>query len=158
MGSQFMDLIFYRRSISPNALQNLSSEIREKFGHSTKYVIHLKFKKRDGWDIFRYPFIFDTGAVLSYAPLSILEDLKIKPEFELSVGGINPDEKCRVITKVAKVSFKIMDDINQESQKLTAWFAFHPFTQQVCLLGMKNVLDSFNFRQNSKENKLIITI
>ena len=153
-----MDLVFNRRRISPNALRNLSDEIRERFGQSTKYVVHLKFKKTDGWDIFRYPFIFDTGAVLSYAPISILEDLRIEPEFKLRVGGIHPDDRCKVITKVAKVSFKIIDDIDQESQELNAWFAFHPFTQRTCLLGMKDVLEIFNFQHKVEEDRLIITI
>lgn len=153
-----MDLVFNRRSISPYALRNLSNEIRERFGQSTKYIIHLKFKKADGWDIFRYPFIFDTGAVLSYAPISILEDLNIEPEFELSVGGIHPDDRCKVLTKVTKVSFKIIDDNNQESQKLNAWFAFHPFVQRTCLLGMKDILENLNFRHKAEEDKLLISL
>lgn len=107
---QFMELIFNRRIIRSQSLRGMSQEIKEKFGDSSKYVVHLKFRKVNEWDIFKYPFVFDTGAFLSYAPESILEDLNIEPEFELVVGGIQPNEECKVKTKVVKTSFKIIDD------------------------------------------------
>ncbi len=96
MKSLLMELRFKKRIISSESLKNLSQELKQKFGTSSKYVVHVQFKKAKNWDIFKYAFVFDTGAFLSYAPISIMEDLNVKPEFELIVGGINPSEACKV--------------------------------------------------------------
>lgn len=150
-----MDLIFNRKYFPAN---ELSDEVKERIGNFSRYIIHLKFKYDKIWDNFRYPFIFDTGAFISFAPEVLMEEFNIKPEFEWRLGGLHPDEKCKVTTKVGRATFKIIDDRGFESREIEAWFAFHPLAEYISLLGMKNIINDLDIYQNTTTETLTIRI
>ena len=150
-----MDLVFKKRVYrpSPEFWGDFSrNEFRDHFGFSSTYLVNLEIKGNV------YGFTFDTGAFISYAPDFLLEHMGTEPSFEGYVRGATPKEECKIKVKVAKLSFRIQDDMGKESTQLSAWFAFHPFDRGPFLLGMKDVIEKMGLIMEWDEEKLILQI
>ncbi len=154
-----MDLVFRQEEaiIKEDRFKDVTPQKRKEFGNSSKYRINLIFKKNSDWEEeFPVKFKFDTGAFLSFAPKKLMEDFSIPTEFSMEVTGIHPEKKCRVLVKIGKMLFKILDDNELESDEFEAWFAFHPFEKGMHLLGMKSIIEEIEFHQDPKRKILIL--
>lgn len=155
-----MELIFNRKRFlaTPEFRGSLSKEeYLEKYGYSSKFEIALQFKPENQWDPIIYNFMIDTGAHISIAPDVLLKKFKIKSEFEGIVYGVALKKECEVKIKMARISFRIIDDKGQESEAFHAWFGFHPYKAPF-LLGLKNILEDFGISKNYKDDKLVLKI
>ena len=156
-----MDLVFKRKGYQPASefWGDLSiQEFHNTFGVSSTFIINLKLINPSKNEENIYSFTFDSGAFISYAPDFILEDFEIGYSFEGFVRSAMPKDECKIKVRMAKLSFKILDDNDQESNEITAWFAFHPFDRGPFLLGMKDVIEKIGFIKKLDEGVLILQI
>jgi hypothetical protein len=56
------------------------------------------------------------------------------------------------------MSFKIVDEQDQESVSISAWFAFYPFESGPRLLGMKELLEGVGFSKAIDNESLILSV
>ena len=148
-----MDLHFNRIDFNPSAD---FGDKNKKIGTLSKYEIKLCFKKKNVWDDPTYIFLFDTGANISFAPISIIKDFGIKPVFDGCVHGISTKPECTISVHFTQLSFKIIDDNKNESSELSCWFALHEFDGPF-LFGMKGLIEDLGFNQEISLNELTLS-
>ncbi|HMF32208.1 MAG TPA: hypothetical protein VKK79_12375 [Candidatus Lokiarchaeia archaeon] len=146
-----MEFVFKRRWYTPEA--PLPPEYGEYFYF---FEIDLVFKDTLDWKDVTHRFQFDTGAPISYAPERILNDLMgIEPAFEYDFWGINRAERCKIRTKVAHLTFKILDEDGNESPELEGWFAFHHYNSP-SLFGLEAIFGKLGFQLQLDDDTLIL--
>jgi hypothetical protein len=150
-----MDLIFKLKRVHPQP-EFKGAGFPRDFGLFSKFEIPIKFQGQDGWQSVSYGFILDTGAYISYAPQSLLDILGLEQSFGGLVHGILQENKIKV--KIARISFKIIDDQERESKPMNSWFAFYPFDSGPRLLGMKDLLEILGFSKKMNQDQLILSV
>jgi len=150
-----MDLILKLKRVHPQP-EFKGAGFPRDFGLFSRFEIPIIFHGKDEWQNVSHGFIFDTGAYISYAPRSRLDDIEVKHSFEGLVHGVIQENKIKV--KIAQVSFKIIDEQEHESKPINSWFAFYPFDSGSRLLGMKGALENVGFSKNPNQDQLILSI
>ncbi len=105
-----------------------------------RILAKVTFIKPDSSSTIAIDAIFDTGAIFSLFPGTLLNEYPdIKYETH-TLWGIVDAPECQVKTRMATVPIKLIDNEGNESPILTILGAFSEITDIPALLGMKNLL------------------
>ena len=150
-----MDLRFKIKNFSPPK-DFFGDFPEENHWLSSRFKVNVKFKSIQDWDKNYNGFLFDTGAYVSIAPDYILEFLKIKPEYVGFVHGIIDKKECKMKTKVANITFKLIDNDGKESSELQGWFAFHSLNIGPLLLGMNGIFQKLGITKEPDSDQITL--
>lgn len=153
-----MDLQFPIKRILPkHDFQNKMKELGfDPFVERILVNFELLNSQRES--IFSSNAIFDTGALFSLLPGSILnefEDIKTIPH---TVYGIIDTEECTLDCKLAKVEVRFKDSKNKVSGPIPILVAFSQRENVPYLIGMKGILSNKNISGIMNEKFFILKI
>jgi hypothetical protein len=104
------------------------------------FEVNLLFRDVFGtWIRFYFPFVFDTGAMFSIAPVKIMEKLGLTPVQTMTVNGISTKPECGIEVQFAKVTFKVYNTAQMQQTEFDGWFGFHDM-KGPCILGLREIL------------------
>ena len=98
-----------------------------------------------------YSAILDTGAPVSVIPFHIWSMSKIRMIKEYSVSGIVPKEECSFPVTVGEVSCILLDEKQSTNNIKVKSYLAHSDDVPL-IIGFKDLLDSFGFYFNFREN------
>ena len=110
----------------------------------------VAFVSRDGYTD-SYSAILDTGAPVSVIPFHIWSMSEVRTIKEYSVSGIVPKKECSFPVTVGEVSCILLDEKQSTNNIKVKSYLAH--TDDIPLIiGFKDLLDSFGFYFNFREN------
>ncbi len=151
-------LEFTLRTVSDKTpLGNLLKEqLSENLGNSLSGEGIIQFKKEDNKVSKLYRVKIDTGAFMSLLPYTAFQDLNPTNYIRYTLFGIQRIPECGIECAVTKCKIVLLDSKMKESPEIESWIAFSLGPKVPSLLGMKNILDSFEHHWIPNQNKMFL--
>ena len=93
----------------------------------------------------------DTGAYMSLLPTEAFEELQPSRFVRYELFGIQRIPECAVECAISRCTFYLVDSEGNKTSKLTNWIAFALKDDVPVLIGMKGILDSFDYSASTRK-------
>ena len=136
---------FTLRTVSDKSpLGNLiRDQLSENLGNSLsgEGIIQIQKQNNDVTKLYRVK--IDTGAYMSLLPYTAFLDLQPDYYIRYTLFGIQRIPECGIECAVTKCKIVLLDSNMKKSPEIESWIAFSLGPKVPSLLGMKNILDSY---------------
>ena len=134
----------------------IRDQLSENLGYSLSGEGIVQINKENNEVSKLYRVKIDTGAYMSLLPYSAFKDVNPSNYLRYTLFGIQRIAECGIECAVSKCKFILLDSKMRESPEIESWIAFSLGSKVPSLLGMKNILDSYEHHWKPKEKKVKI--
>jgi len=145
---------FDETGIRPDLAEAILKEFGLDFGLMTSVPVNAQFLKQDGTWI-TIDMFFDTGAVISLVSAHVGEEIGLRKYVSHRLSGISRKEECVVPVRISRVRTRLIDSYGNISPEFDLWVAFAEESVPN-VLGMKDIIQRFNFKADMKAKKLYL--
>ena len=136
----------------------IQTQLHEPLGTSFTIEGGVQFLKSNNTATRIFKAKIDTGAFMSLFPYPAFKELNIEDYVRYTLYGINRIPECAVECAISKCRFVLVDSEGKKSKELSTWVAFALTEDIPSLIGMKGILDSYNFNFDSKQKQFSLII